>query len=68
MGKEVKCTHIVSQLKNIKKYEGYTFRTSKGEVFIEVYDSKEGLAIYGMETHMNAALLYYKDLIELTSK
>lgn len=68
MGKEVKCTHIVSQLKNIKKYEGYTFRASRGEVFIEVYDLNECLAILGMETHMNIALSYYEDLIKLASK
>ena len=68
MKKEVKCTHIVSQLKNIKKYEGYTFRASRGEVFMEVYILTEYLAIFGMETHMSIALSYYRDLIEVTSK
>lgn len=33
-----KCTHIVSQLKNIKKYENYPLHAFEGDVYIEVYD------------------------------
>ena len=64
----VECTHIVSQLKNIKKYEDYPFSTSKGEVYIEVYEFAEYLAIYSMELHMSTALSFYRDLIKATSK
>ena len=64
----VKCTHIISQLKNIKKYENYPLHASKGEVYIEVYETAEYLAIYGMELNMSVALSFYRDLIEETSK
>lgn len=68
MSYNVECTHIVSQLKNIKKYENYPLHASNGQVYIEVYDITEYTCIHGMEAHMSAALSYYRDLIEETSK
>lgn len=68
MSYNVKCTHIISQLKNIKKYESYPLHASKGEVYIEVYDITEYTCIHGMELNMSRALQWYKNLIEETSK
>lgn len=68
MSYNVKCTHIISQLKNIKKYENYPLHTSDGEVYIEVYEQAEYIAIHFMEQHMSTALSFYRDLIEATSK
>lgn len=68
MSYNVKCTHIVSQLKNIKKYENYPLHANKGEVYIEVYDKTEYMMIREMELNMGRALWYYQTLIEETSK
>lgn len=65
---KVECTHIVSQLLNIKKYENYPLHASNGQVYIEVDEIAEYLAIYGMELNMSAALSFYRDLIKETSK
>ena len=65
---KVECTHIVSQLLNIKKYEYNKITEIDGRHYIEVYNKMEYLYIKEMELNMARALWWYRDLIEETSK
>lgn len=65
---KVECTHIISQLLNIKKYENYKITEIDGRHYIEVFDKMEYLYIKEMELNMHRALWWYRDLIEATSK
>ena len=64
----VKVTHVISQIKNIKKYESYPLYAKDGEVYIEVYDAEEYMMIREMEVNMKKTLWSYQALIEKTSK
>lgn len=65
---KVECTHIISQLLNIKKYAiGHIYQDGD-KWYIEVFNKKEYLYIKEMELEMGRALWWYKNLIEETSK
>lgn len=60
---KVECTHIVSQLLNIKKYaKGYIYQDGD-KWYIEVDEKFEYNFISEMETHMKRALWWYRNLI-----
>lgn len=65
---KVECTHIVSQLLNIKKYAtGHIYQDGL-KWYITVDSKLERMYISEMQNHMNKAHWWYKNLIEETSK
>lgn len=68
MKHKVECTHIVSQLLNIKKYKDYPIIESDGKMYIEVNSKSEKTCITEMEHDMHRALWWYGQLIIETSK
>ena len=68
MKKKVECTHIISQLRNIKKYKDAEFETKDGRTYIRVDEKWEFYGIAQLEFYTQRALWWYKNLIEETSK
>lgn len=65
---KVECTHIVSQLQNIKKYKNYPIIESDGKMYIEVNSEREKTYITEMQFEMHRALWWYGQLIIETTK
>jgi len=65
---KVECTHIISQLLNIKKYTTKDIYQKDGKWYIDVDNVIEHLYISNMERHMCEAIWWYRSLIEETSK
>lgn len=65
---KAECTHILSQLLNIKKYTTKDIYQEGDKWYIEVFSKTEYLYIKEMELDMGRALWWYKNLIKETSK
>lgn len=65
---KVKCTHIISQLRNVQKYANAPIKQNGTDFYIEVNKDSEYIIISKIEEHMSTALRYYTTLIELTEK
>lgn len=65
---KVECTHIVSQLLNIKKYASGHIYQDGLLWYIKVDERLEYLFISEMENHMKRALWWYRNLVKETSK
>lgn len=61
-----KCTHCVSQIKNISKYADAYFPYDRENIWIEVDSEVEAAKIEMVDHYFGMALLRYKQLIELT--
>lgn len=65
---KVRCTHIISHLRNVRKYQNKPINEENGESYIEVHREKEAYAIRMIEHYMWHALHWYEILIEETEK
>lgn len=65
---EVKCTHCLSLLKNLKKYANAKYTMHLGEVYIEIDDINERIYIEDIEMYQAATYKYYNRLINLIEK
>lgn len=68
MNYEVKCTHCLSLLKNLKKYANAKYTMHQGEVYIEIDDISERIYIEDIEMYQVATYKYYNRLINLIEK
>lgn len=64
---KVTCTHIISQLRNVKKYANTPIEQKDGKCYIEVTSIIEATCIKEMELKMSIALWWYETLIQETS-
>lgn len=65
---KVRCTHIISQLRNVQKYANTPIEQKDGKCYIEVTSKIEATCIQEMEFEMSRALWWYETLIQETSK
>lgn len=68
MSYEVKCTHCISLLKNLKKYANAKYTMHQGEAYIEIDDISERIYIEDIEMYQAATFKYYNRLINLIEK
>lgn len=61
---EVKCTHCLSLLKNLKKYASANYLMTGGECYIEVNDPIDKELIEKIEYHQSNTYWYYNRLTE----
>ena len=59
----VRCTNVISQLRNIKRYEHVHFYKIEEDIFLDVKTSKEATLIARFNGLMEDALKTYQEIL-----